>query len=231
MPKSKTLSHVFDADTSRSILKLRSDGYIGELSGVLGSGKESYVFYSQDSHNREVAVKVHRHYINAFNGIPSYLRLRGSKTGGFFKRIDDWTRYEFSLLRKANEAGVNTPEPIRNYKNIIVMSFIGKDGVPAMMAYKDTAFDIKYWYDKITGFIIKMGKVGMIHGDLSPYNILNNEGEPYLIDFSQSLKLASLTKDYLLRDIKNINQWFQKLGKIEIMPEEKIMEMIGFDGG
>ena len=71
----------------------------------------------------------------------------------------------------------------------------------------------------------------MIHGDLSPYNILNNEGEPYLIDFSQSLKLASLTKDYLLRDIKNINQWFQKLGKIEIMPEEKIMEMIGFDGG
>ena len=126
MPKSKTLSHVFDADTSRSILKLRSDGYIRELSGVLGSGKESYVFYSQDSHNREVAVKVHRHYINAFKGIPSYLGLRGSKTGGFFKRIDEWTRYEFSLLRKANEAGVNTPEPIRNYKNIMVMSFIGK---------------------------------------------------------------------------------------------------------
>ena len=71
-----------------------------------------------------------------------------------------------------------------------------------------------------------MGGHGIIHGDLSPYNILNFEGKPYIIDFSQSLKLTSLTKDYLERDVTNINNWFEKLGKTDPVSYKNILESI-----
>lgn len=226
MPKNKTIQHVFDRNTLQNLNKLESDGYIGSLIGPVGSGKESYVFLSRDYKDRTVAVKIHRHNIQSFNKIPSYLRLRGTKTGGYLKKIDDWSRFEYNSLSKAFDSGVNAPEPYRLFKNVIVMQFIGEGEVPARPAVKDTNFDVDRWYAEITGFIVKLGRKGMIHGDLSPYNILNFNGEPYLIDFSQALKLTNLTKEYLLRDIRNINKWFTKLGRDSLLDEEKIISAI-----
>ncbi|MCL5016534.1 MAG: hypothetical protein M1441_00085, partial [Candidatus Parvarchaeota archaeon] len=93
MQENKTFLHVFDQHTLRNIVKLTSDGLITELIGPIGTGKESYVFYSKDVHGDEVAVKIHRHNIQSFKEIPSYLSLRGIKSGGFLNTIDDWTRY------------------------------------------------------------------------------------------------------------------------------------------
>ena len=54
---------------------------------------------------------------------------------------------------------------------------------------------------------------GMVHGDLSPYNILNYNEKPVLIDFSQSTVVKTPNSQELLeRDIKNILQFFRKLG-------------------
>jgi RIO kinase 1 len=227
MPVHKTYLHVFDDETLRNLNKLESDGYLGHLTGPIGSGKESYVFLSTDNQKRQVAVKIHRHNIDAFKKKPSYLKFRGAKTSGFFKRIDDWARYEFNFLSRAFRAGVNAPEPYRVFKNVIVMQFIGEGETQAPLAVKDTSFDVEGWYAMIIGFIVKMGKSGMIHGDLSPYNILNFKGEPYLIDFSQALKLSSFTREFLSRDIKNVSDWFRKLGVKEIKQEEEIIKEIG----
>lgn len=226
MQGNKTFLHVFDTHTIKNIVKLSSDGLITNLLGPIGTGKESYVFYSRDSHDNEVAVKIHRHSILAFKQIPSYFSLRGTKSGGFLKIIDDWTRYEYSSLEKAERIGISVPKPIAVYRNILIMGFIGRDGEQAQTAVKDSSFDVEEWYKTIISFIIKMGKHGLIHGDLSPYNILNFEGKPYIIDFSQSLKLTSLTKDYLERDVTNINNWFEKLGKTELVSYKNILESI-----
>lgn len=226
MPDLKTYLHVFDQDTIYCIRKLESDGYINQLSGPIGSGKESYVFLSTDHQKRQVAVKIHRHNIESFKKIPAYLKFRGTKSGGFLKRIDDWTRYEFAFQSKAFSAGINAPEPYRLFKNVIVMQFIGENGTPASLAVKNTNFDLQDWYAKIMGSIVKMGKRGFLHGDLSPYNILNFNEVPYLIDFSQSLKLSGLTKEFLFRDIRNMNNWFKKLGAKEIKTESDIVREI-----
>lgn len=230
MPRSKVFSHVFDEETLRNVNKLQGDGFIDNLLGPIGTGKESYVFYSRDFHGRLVAVKIHRHNIDAFKSIPSYIRLRGKKSGGFIKQINDWTRFEYFFLYRAYKLGISVPEPIRCYENIIVMQFIGSEGNPARPAIKDDNFVADKWYKKITSFIIDMAKDGMIHGDLSPYNILNFQGEPFIIDFSQALKLSSLTLDFLKRDINNINKWFSSFG-CEIERTESLLEKIGeFDG-
>ncbi len=228
MTKSKVFSHVFDEETLRNINKLQGDGYISNLLGPIGTGKESYVFYSRDFHDRLVAVKIHRHNIDAFKSIPSYIRLRGRKSGGFIKQINDWTRFEYNFLSKAYNLGINTPEPIRCYENIIVMKFIGSENNPSKLAVKDSNFDIEKWYELIKKFIVNMAKNGMIHGDLSPYNILNYNGEPFIIDFSQSLKLSSSTINFLLRDINNINNWFLSLNYKNIKEAKDILEEIGW---
>ncbi len=226
MPKSKVYAHVFDEETYRNIVKLKSGGYISDLLGPIGTGKESYVFYSHDQHDRSVAVKVHRHHIGAFKQIPTYLRLRGTHSRGYINRIDDWTRYEFNFQQRAFGMGVNVPEPIRNYRNIIVMGFIGENDSPARPAIQDRDFDAKAWYGKISNYIVLMGRRHMIHGDLSPYNILNLKGEPFLIDFSQALKLSKMTLSYLSRDISIINNWFVSIGFEETIPEKEIIRTI-----
>ncbi len=228
MTKSKVFSHVFDEETLRNVNKLQGDGYISNLLGPIGTGKESYVFYSRDFHDKLVAVKIHRHNIDAFKSIPSYIRLRGRKSGGFIKQINDWTRFEYNFLSKAYKLGVNAPEPIRCYENIIVMQFIGTEGNIAKQAIKDDNFDVDRWYKLITKIIIDMAKNGMIHGDLSPYNILNYSGEPFIIDFSQALKLSSSTVNFLIRDITNINNWFLSLKYKNLKELKDIIGEIGW---
>ena len=228
MTKSKVFSHVFDEETLRNVNKLQGDGYISNLLGPIGTGKESYVFYSRDFHDRTVAVKIHRHNIDAFKSIPAYIRLRGRKSGGFIKQINDWARFEYNFLSKAYNLGINAPEPIRCYENIIVMQFIGSDENPAKLAIKDSDFDVEKWYTLLIKFIVSMAKNGMIHGDLSPYNILNYNGEPFIIDFSQALKLSSLTINFLVRDITNINNWFLSLKYGKVKKIKDILEEVGW---
>ena len=222
---------MFDEETLRNVNKLQGDGYISNLLGPIGTGKESYVFYSRDFHDRIVAVKIHRHNIDAFKSIPAYIRLRGRKSGGFIKQINDWTRFEYNFLSKAHNLGINTPEPIRCYENIIVMQFLGRDENPAELAIKDSDFNIERWYVLLTNFIVSMAKNGIIHGDLSPYNILNYNGEPFIIDFSQALKLSSLTINFLVRDITNVNNWFLSLKYEKIKKTKDILEEVGWKDG
>ena len=228
MTKSKVFSHVFDEETLRNVNKLQGDGYISNLLGPIGTGKESYVFYSKDFHDRLVAVKIHRHNINAFKSIPSYIRLRGRKSGGFIKQINDWAKFEYNFLSKAYNLGINTPEPIRCYENIIVMQFLGTEDDPSKTAVQDKDFDVGKWYNLITSFTTIMAKNGMVHGDLSPYNILDYKGEPFIIDFSQALKFSSSTMNFLIRDINNINNWFLSLKYQKIKEVNDIIEEIGW---
>ncbi|MDP8012985.1 MAG: RIO1 family regulatory kinase/ATPase [Nanoarchaeota archaeon] len=225
MEKDRKYSPLFDRNTGENISRLINSGLINEISGPIGSGKEANIFYTEDDFGRASAIKIHRHNINTFKSIPEYLKLRGKRAGGFIKIIDEWTRYEYETLKRAYSAGVKCPEPYGRSGNVIVMQFIGSDKRPAEMAVKSGSFDVDRWYKEIIDDIIKLAKRGIIHGDLSPYNILNFNGEPYIIDFSQALKLSSATRQYLIRDIRNINDWFRRLG-LETMKEEQILEMI-----
>ena len=71
----------------------------------------------------------------------------------------------------------------------------------------------------------KLYKADLIHGDLSPFNILNFNGKPVLIDFSQATVVRTPNSEELLeRDVRNLVHFFKKLGlKIE---EEKVYKKI-----
>ena len=59
----------------------------------------------------------------------------------------------------------------------------------------------------------KLNKAKLVHGDLSPFNILVRHNEPVFIDFSQAMETDTIFyEDMLNRDIRNLANFFNKIG-------------------
>ncbi len=217
-------NNIFDLQTAINIRKLEGDGLISSLYPI-GSGKEAHIFYTVSNEGQEEAVKVHRYSILAFRKMPEYMRVRGKKIPNNRALIDLWTSYEYKYLLKSYELGIKVPKPYRQYKNVLIMKFIGEKGVPAPSCAKIKDYDYEKAYTDLLSSIKKMAKAGFTHGDLSKYNVLYWNSEFYIIDFSQAVKISDATKDILIRDIRNLNNWFKDYVKIE--EEEKILKEIG----
>ncbi|MEM0232100.1 MAG: RIO1 family regulatory kinase/ATPase, partial [Candidatus Methanomethyliaceae archaeon] len=138
------------------------------------------------------------------------------------KIIYTWAQKEFKNLTEAYSVGVSVPKPIFVHENILVMEFIGINGIPAPLL-KDWPILNKEILNEILNEIKKLYKnARLIHADLSEYNIMINEGKPYIIDFGQAVPIEHpMSYEFLTRDINNILRFFRKAG-IET-PEDEVV--------
>ncbi|KYH38783.1 MAG: serine/threonine kinase [Candidatus Bathyarchaeota archaeon B23] len=152
-------------------------------------------------------------------GDPRFKRVRRDPRG----LIYTWTRKEFKNLKRAEEAGVNVPKPHSFYRNILVMGFIGHDGVPAPLLREATPGDPEAFYRRLLREVrLLYTGAGLVHGDLSEYNIMIWEEEPVIFDISQAVLLDHpLSNQLLRRDLDNINAYFSELG-VEVLDVEEI---------
>src|SRR2546425_54481 len=130
----KIESKVFDRRTLFAIFKLMQKGLIKSVESLVKEGKESVVVSARNSMGRWFALKLYRVEFSDFKSRWKYLsadprfeRLRKNK----WITVITWARREFKNLKIAFEAGVNCPEPIFVNKNVLMMDFIGEDGIPA----------------------------------------------------------------------------------------------------
>ncbi len=201
--------------------KLNID-YVKQLS----SGKEATV-YLVLYENRLLALKVYKnHLTRSFKNTQDYVagkylrrfseRKAIRKKNRFGKDLQHklWVKREFYLLKKIYEKGVNIPEPIEMTNNAILMEYIGdyNNPAPLLKDVKLTYDEKSQIYKKIIDFINIMYEAGVVHGDLSEYNILFWDNEPYFIDFPQSLDIRNNpNSDWILdRDRANIEKWYHK---------------------
>jgi len=92
------------------------------------------------------------------------------------------------------------------------MEYIGNEK-PAPMLKDAHPKNSKQFLKKVIENMKKLHMAGLVHGDLSPFNILNHNEKPVFIDFSQCTSFENpLAKTYLERDIRNITNFFKKLG-------------------
>ncbi|MCX6707313.1 MAG: serine protein kinase RIO [Candidatus Woesearchaeota archaeon] len=210
----KTMGNVFDFHTEAAIFKLMSEGHLDGLESPLSIGKEANIFTAWKAGKR-IIVKIYRLETCDFNKMFDYIRY-DTRYLGLKKRkrtvIFSWCQREFRNLLKAREANVRAPTPLTFKDNLLVMEFIGdNDAAPKL---KDQyPKDPKKFYDSLVRYVRNFYKAGLVHGDLSEFNILNYNDEPVLIDFSQASPLRSANSEELLeRDIKNINRFFSKIG-------------------
>lgn len=210
----KVYQNVFDEFTLRTIFKLSSQGHFIEMQSPISIGKESNVF-SAITESGRIIVKIYRLESCDFNRMydyikqdPRYIGLRKHKR----KIIFAWTQREFRNLMKARDAMVNVPKPIAFTNNILLEEFIGgKDAAPRLKDFPPEKPE--EFLKKVIDNMKKMWKAGLVHGDLSGFNILNYKNNPILIDFSQATQTNSPNAMELLdRDIKNIANFFEKQG-------------------
>ncbi len=213
---------VFDDATLMALYELAKKGYIDALGGSVSTGKEANIFHavSKKDELTEVAVKIYMISTANFNAMKDYIlgdpRFVGIKQSRK-EIIFAWAKKEFKNLKRAEDAGVRVPKPYITKRNILLMEFIGKDGVP-MPQLKDvkmTHEDAEHIFNRTVEYMgLLYSKAELIHADLSEYNILvdMNKMEPVIIDMGQSVTRDHFNADvYLQRDVTNIARFFKKI--------------------
>ena len=227
--KFKTMHDVFDEFTNRAIFKLISQGHFEGLESPISIGKESNVFSALRKDGTRVMVKIYRLETCDFNRMYDYIKddpRFGSIKKGKRNIIFTWVRREYRNLIKAREANVNVPTPLTFSNNVLVLEFIGIDGFIAPQLKDAVPKNPKNFFDKIVANMKKLYNAGMVHADLSAFNILNFKETPVFIDFSQCTTLeSSRAKEYIDRDVRNICTFFRKIG-LDVNEEKVKREII-----
>ncbi len=218
----ETVEEVFDADTVLAVYYIMRRKIFDKLYGVISSGKEARVYWAKKG-NIDLAVKIYLTSTAEFKkGMLKYIlgdpRFENISRRSTKQLIYAWTRKEFRNLKRLYNAGVRVPKPIFVYKNILIMEFIGNDGVRAPLL-KEIGSELgldeaQRLLEKILNYI-KIGycRARLVHADLSEYNIMLYNGEPVIIDVSQALDLNHPNADeFLLHDISTILKFFEKIG-------------------
>lgn len=230
----EVLEEVFDRSTLMVIYDFLNKGVINEIYGVVKAGKESRVYWGKGAEGKELAIKIYLTVSAEFRkGILKYIegdhRFKGVKRDTR-SLIFAWAQKEFRNLEQATAAKVRVPKPIAVKNNVLIMEFVGKDGVPAPSMKELPPKNPDRIYSMLLEYLRRLYlKAELVHGDLSEYNIMIWKGRPVIFDISQAVPTSHPMAELLLRrDLTNINRFFSRLG-VKVPPvEECHMRVTGF---
>ncbi len=225
--------NVFDISTLMTINELRSDGIIQHIKSSLAAGKESKVYLAVAPDGSLRIVKIYlvvsaefKKRMQYIAGDPRFSELkRGSRS-----LIMAWARKEFKNMRTAHAVGVQVPLPIAVKKNVLVMEFVGdSEGNPTPPLINTEEITLNDYQQVIEQMTILYQKAKLVHADLSEYNIFKTDLGIMLFDFGSAVDiLHPNSKQFLLRDVMNINRFFEKRG-IEVLNTAQVVEKIRGD--
>ncbi|HLA22523.1 MAG TPA: RIO1 family regulatory kinase/ATPase, partial [Nitrosopumilaceae archaeon] len=110
------------------------------------------------------------------------------------------------------KSGIPSIEPIRVLKNVLVLEFVGKNGVPAKTLV-ETEIDENDYKDEISIISQLYKKAKLVHADFSEYNIFKTENGLVVFDLGSAVDIRHRNaKEFLERDINNITRFFVKRG-------------------
>ena len=145
------------------------------------------------------------------------MRAIGKKTRlGEQVQHTSWLMYEYTTLQALYQAGADVPEPIATSDNAILMGYRGDENLaaPTLNTVMLAAGEAQNLFERTLWNIEVMLEHGLVHGDLSAYNILYWDGAITLIDFPQVIEYRTNTNAYaiLQRDIKRVCEYFVSQG-------------------
>ncbi|MEM3021047.1 MAG: serine protein kinase RIO [Candidatus Caldarchaeum sp.] len=192
----ESLEEVFDRQTLMSLYEMLNTKKLKEVRGVVSSGKESRVYHGLGWNGEEYAVKIYlvssaefrRNRLQYVVNDPRFKKIPKD----FRRFVYLWSEREYSNLFDAFNAGLPVPRPFHQLRNILVMEFLGENGVrlPLLHEEKFELDELEKLYERLVDVLRRMYRdAGMVHGDLSQYNIMVGRGlEVYLIDLAQAVR-------------------------------------------
>jgi RIO kinase 2 len=192
----------------------------------LGVGKEADIYDALTDEGGLVAVKFHRLGRTSFRETRrkrGYVTKRGHVPWLYQSRLA--AEKEFQMMKRAHEAGVSVPKPIHQNRHVVVMSYI--DGYNLVDV--DSLDDPEGFLDDILMNVREAFKVGVVHSDLSEFNVVvQRGGRVLLIDWPQAVTLDHPNADALLsRDIRNLLRYFRRKFNVERSLNEAITYVKG----
>lgn len=196
------------------------------LGPPIGIGKESDVYEAVTPGDVKVAVKFHR------LGRTSFRDTRRKREYVADRRHISWlyqsrlaAEAEYRALRSMHEASASVPEPMDQNRHVIVMQLIRGTQLSDIISLEDPQLFLK---DILENVRIAY-RAGVIHTDLSEYNILvDGEGMVWIIDWPQYTSTDHPNADELLeRDVRNVVYYFQRKYGLEYSPEQALKQVMG----
>ncbi|MCE7032916.1 serine protein kinase RIO [Lysobacter sp. GX 14042] len=207
--------------TPASLLTLIEEGVIDEVLRPLKSGKEAAVYVVRAGDQVRCA-KVYKDMAQrSFQKRVQYQegrKSRGSRearavaTGSRYGRRQqeaEWKNAEVDALYQLRGAGVRVPEPHGFFHGVLVMELVtDAEGfsAPRLGEVELTAGQARGFHRVLVREVVRMLCCGLIHGDLSAYNVLVGPDGPVIIDFPQVVNAAgnNAARTMLLRDVNNL---------------------------
>jgi RIO kinase 1 len=206
----------------KALQPLIDDGVIDEVLRPLKSGKEASVYIVRSGDTVRCA-KVYKDMgQRSFQQRTTYQegrQVRGSrqaramgKSTRFGRKEQEtaWKNAEVDALYQLAGAGVRVPEPYGYFNGVLVMEMItDADGfsAPGLGDVELSGEQARTFHAFLIGQIVRMLCAGLIHGDLSEYNVLVGPEGPVIIDLPQVVSAAgnNNARMMLIRDVNNIS--------------------------
>jgi RIO kinase 1 len=225
------MEEVFDRSTLMTVYNFLNKRIVDEIHGVVKAGKESRIYWGKDPDKKELAIKIYLTTSAEFKkGMLSY--IEGDPRFAHVRRdtrslIYTWAQKEFKNLQRAYEVGVKVPQPIAVEKNVLIMEFIGKNGVSAPLLREAPLRNPKRVYRQLLTYLRRLYRKGeIVHADLSEYNIMIWKGKPVIFDVSQAVSIKHpMAGQFLRRDLENIYRYFKKL-EVDVLSVEEMYKRV-----
>lgn len=125
-----------------------------------------------------------------------------------------WVDHEFETLSELAYAGIDVPEPYAATEQAILMAYIGDNVGPApqLRNAQLDAREARGLLDRMLWSIETMLGMNVIHGDLSPFNILYWDGRLWIIDLPQAVdpRFNKRAREFLARDVRNTTDYWKR---------------------
>jgi RIO kinase 1 len=209
-------------------------GIIQEVIRPLMSGKEAQVFVVVAG-GEECVAKVYKEAnARTFKHRSDYTEGRRTRNTrdqramnkrsqhGRKKDEDAWRSTEVDMIYRLRDAGVRVPEPINFVEGVLVMELVKDAEGQAAPRLGDLTFsprEAREIYQKLIREVVRMLCAGVIHGDLSDFNVLMSADGPVVIDFPQSVDPTQNPngEKLLLRDVENLHRFLVRFAPDEVV--------------
>lgn len=204
---------------------MANDGLVDEVLYQLMSGKEAQVYVVRCGDSIRCAKVYKEAQKRSFKQAVQYqegrkvrnsrrARAMGKKTRyGQKEQEDAWLNAEVDALYRLAAAGVRVPEPLGFVDGVLLMELVSDEDGKAAPRLDDvtlTEAQAQDYHGQVIADVVRMLSAGLIHGDLSEFNVLVDARGPVIIDLPQAVNAAgnNSAERMLERDVDNMRRYF-----------------------
>jgi RIO kinase 1 len=205
----------------RAIEPLIEDGLVDDVIRQLKSGKEAAVYLVRCGSEIRCAKVYKEAHKRSFRQAVEYQegrRVKGSRRAramekgsryGKKEKESAWQSAEVDALYRLAAAGVRVPRPYGFFDGVLLMELVADsdgDAAPRLAEVELAPESALEFHRLLIGEVVRMLCAGLVHGDLSEFNILVDANGPVIIDLPQAVNAAgnNHAKRMLERDVENL---------------------------